>query len=130
MAENGSAGGELTPRQRRAIAALLASRDVKAAAAAASVGERTLYRWLAQDPQFRAALTQAETELIGESTRRLIAGQALALDTLEGLMAGAQRDSDRRLAAAAWLDFVLRWRELTNVEQRLAELERIVYGEH
>lgn len=130
MATNGNPPKELTARQRRAIAALLASPDTKEAAAAAGIGARTLYRWLSEDAGFRAALTQAESDLIGDSTRRLVGGQQAALDALEDLIAGATKDSDRRLAAVAWLDFVLRWRELQNVELRLSALEAAINGKH
>ena len=55
MADNGS----LSARQQRAIAALLECRSVAEAAASAKVGERTLYRWIAEDQAFKNALSQA-----------------------------------------------------------------------
>jgi hypothetical protein len=70
MAVNGNPEG-LTSRKKRAIAALLTSRDIKAAALAAKVGERTLHRWL-DDQSFRDALQAAESEAINTATRRLI----------------------------------------------------------
>jgi hypothetical protein len=109
---------------------MMTAPDIKAAAQAAAVGYRTLWRWLQNEPNFRAALYQAESATIDEAGRRLLAGQAQALDTLESLMANAKVESDRRLAAVAWMDFVLRWRELRNVEQRLADLESAVYAKH
>lgn len=127
MATIGNPDG-LTTRQRRAITALLSESDAKAAAKAAHVGYRTLCRWLAELPDFRAALTQAEGATIDAAGRRLLNGQDQALDVLTELMTRATKESDKRLAAAAWLDFALRWRELRNVEQRLAELEAAVYG--
>jgi hypothetical protein len=78
MATNGNPE-KLTPRQRRAIAALLSSRDVKAAALAAKVGARTLYRWL-DDQSFRNALSAAESEAIDTATRRLIGLEDSAVD--------------------------------------------------
>jgi hypothetical protein len=130
MAHNGNPGSELTTRQRRGIAALLTEPDVKAAAQAAGVGYRTLMRWLAELPEFRAALTQAEGETIDAAGRRLLAGQDSALNVLAEIMDNHDnRPGDRRQAAAAWLDFALRWRELRNVEQRLTELESAVYAQ-
>lgn len=128
MADIGSEKTRITPSQRRAIAALLTSRTVGAAAQAAKVGERTLYRWLA-DPVFRVALAEAENAVIDEATRRLIAGQGQALDVLENIRDKPDaKDSDRRLTVVAWLDFLIRWRELQTTEQRLARLEEVVYG--
>lgn len=126
---NGTQKKRLTPRQGRAIAALLASRNVIEAAQAARVGQRTLYRWLAEDEQFRRALAQAEGEQIDAAARRLLAGQSLALDALEGMLTDAEISaSNKRLAAVAWLEFCLRWREVADFERRLAELEAAVYG--
>lgn len=126
MATVGDSPDRLSTRQRRAIAALLSEPDAKAAAKVSKVGYRTLIRWLADNPDFRQALTQAESELIGEAGRRLLSGQRLALDTLEGLITDALRDGDRRQAAIAWLEFTLRFREIRNLEERLTELERLV----
>lgn len=129
MATNGDLPEKLTTRQQRAIAALLSEPDAKAAAKVAHVGYRTLIRWLADDPKFRAALSEAESELVSEAGRRLLTGQAQALNTLENLLTGALKDTDRRQAAIAWLDFALRFRELKNLDERLTELERLAYGE-
>lgn len=129
MATSGNLGN-LSTAQRRAIAALLLQRDARAAAAAAKVGYRTLCRWLTQD-SFRAALTQAETETIDAATRRLLTGQDKALSILSEIMDNrGAKDSDRRQAAGAWLDFAYKWRELKNIEQRLADLEAAVYDRH
>lgn len=117
----------LTSRQRRALVALLTHKSIGEAARACKLSEKSLQRYL-QNPDFRAALTELETATIDEAGRRLLSGQTLALDTLEDLMKDALKESDQRLSAAAWLDFALRWRELRNVELRLADLEEAVYG--
>ena len=123
MATNGNSQGKLTPRQRRAIAALLSERDIKAAAEAAKVGYRTLLRWL-DDPDFRAALVQAERDLVDGTTRRLVAGQDKALDVLDNVMDGL-KDTDRRQAAQAWLDYTLKYKDL-DIEARVIALEKAV----
>jgi transcriptional regulator with PAS, ATPase and Fis domain len=53
MAINGNYSERLTHRQKRAITALLASKDVKAAAEVAKIGERTLYRWMTQERKIK-----------------------------------------------------------------------------
>jgi hypothetical protein len=78
MAINGNPE-RLTSRKKRAIAALLTSRDIKSAALAARVGERTLHRWL-DNKSFRDALQVAESEAIDAATRRLIGLEDSALD--------------------------------------------------
>lgn len=117
---------ELTPRRKKAIVSLLSCKNVPAAAIAAKIGERTLYRWMAE-PEFKAALMSAEGDAIDQAARRLIIGQDQALDTLEDLMENANSERVRREAANDWLTHLLKIRELRNVEQRLAELEAAVY---
>lgn len=118
----------LTRNQRRALAALLANRTVTAAAEAIGLRDRQIYRYL-EIPAFRAALARAEAEQLSEAGRRLLAGQDQALDALEEIIQGlgGVKDSDRRQAAATWLDFMFRYRDLAVLEQRIAELEAVVY---
>lgn len=127
MATNGNPGG-LTTRQKRAIVALLAERDVKAAAQACGIGYRTLCRWL-DDSAFRAELTGAEGEAIDAATRRLLQLQDPAIDTISATMDDQANPAAVRLRAAQIaLETLLKLRELRNLEQRLAELEAAVYG--
>lgn len=119
---------QMPRNQARALAALLEHRSIKAAAEACGLNERTIRRYL-EGPEFRRALARAESDTIDEAGRRLLGGQDAALDALEELITGADNDANRRLAAVAWLDFALRWRELKNIEQRLTELEGYIYGE-
>jgi hypothetical protein len=122
MASNGTPG-KLLPRQRRAIVALLTSKDVKAAAELAKVGERTLYRWM-QMPAFRLALLSAEGDAIDQATRQLITLQGPAIDVIAGILADQDNHPAVRLRAAqSVLDYLLRLRELRDVESRLAALE-------
>jgi uncharacterized coiled-coil protein SlyX len=119
--------GKLTPRQRRAIAALISERSTIAAAEVAGIGERTIRRYLA-DPAFNAALAAAETEIINRAGRQLLAGQERALSELYQVMTTAPRPSDRLRAAMAWLDYVLQYRNQAATEQRLAEIEIALFG--
>lgn len=129
MADSGTQS-ELTPRQRRAVLALLSEKDVRAAALAAKVPERSLWRWLAL-PAFRAALTQAEGDLIDKATRRLLNLQDPAISVITVVLADKTISPGIRLRAAqSVLDYMIRLRELRNTEERLEELERRVYGNH
>lgn len=118
---------KLPRNQRRAIAALLESRSIVEAAAACRLNEKTLQRYMA-DPAFKTALLRAESELLDQTTRRLLAGQEKALTTLENLIDGAEKDSDQRLAAVAWLDLSMKLRDLHDIERRLTDLEERAFG--
>lgn len=119
-------GSNLTPRQRRSIAALLSCRNIPEAARVAKVGERTLYRWMTKT-SFRAALVQAEEEAIDAATRRLLGLQNAAIDTLGNVLKDVDNSPNVRISAArSVLDFLLKLRELRNVESRLIALEQVI----
>jgi AcrR family transcriptional regulator len=121
--------GALSAKQSKAIAALLSSKTVLGAAELAGVSARTLTRWLADD-DFKAALTEAESEAIDAATRRLIGLQSEAVDCLHDTLTDRKALPGIRMRAAqSILDFLMRLRELRNVEKRLAALEKII-NEH
>lgn len=122
MTDNGS---KLSAKQQRALSALLTSKTVGEAALATGLGERTIYRWLTE-PAFRQALSAAEGVLIDAATRRLLQLQTAALDVFESLLAkDAEVSASVQLrAATAATDYLLKLRELRDIEQRLQALEQ------
>lgn len=121
MAQN-KAG--LTPTKRRVIEALLTTATIRQAAEAAKVGERTIYRWLAEDPIFKAELVRREDQILDTATRLLIAGTGKAIQTLYELMNSNRTTDGIKLSAArVWMEQVLKLRELRDIEARLAALE-------
>ncbi len=131
MAQDDRGGELLTPPQRKAIDALLTGASVANAAKAAGIAERTLYRWLADNAHFQQRLTQAEGQVIGGVTRRLVGYADHALTTMVQIMADRTHSPATRLRAAqAILDSMLRLRELRNIEERLARLEAAHAQQH
>lgn len=118
MAENSTLSGN----RRRALAALLASKNVRAAAAACNLSERTLWRYLAEDA-FLSALQAEQAALYSAAGVRLANGLQAALDGLESLMTSAQSEAVRRQAVTDWLDRALKLRELLELEARITALE-------
>ncbi len=105
------------------MAALLVSRDVRSAATAAGVSERSLWRWL-QDPQFTQELHQAESEAINTAARRLIGLSDLALNFLNDLLEDPTAAPGLRVRAADLvLTTLLKLREFAVLEARISELE-------
>ena len=128
MSENGSVN--LSPRQHRAILALLAQPTVAAASVASGVGQSTIYKWLGE-AAFRTALAQAEGAAVAAAGRRLVALAEAALDTVATVMTNPQApDAVRVRAAETILSNLIRYRELVNFETRLDALEREVRGEN
>lgn len=121
--------GRLSTRQRKALQALIENRTIQQAAQAAGIGERTIYKYL-DDPQFRAALAEAEGDLIDQATRQLLQLQDPAIKVMTWAMNHADNPPSVRLRAAqAVLDYLLKLRELRNLEERLTNLEVKVYGQ-
>ncbi len=122
MSKNG-AQKELTTAQHRALASLLVSKNVRAAAEASGIAERTLWRWL-EDTRFALALSAAEGQAVDAAVRRLVGLQDKAVDVLEKVLDDEEALASLKLRAAiAVLEQLIKLRELRNVESRLAALE-------
>ena len=114
---------------KRFIGALLTSRNVRSACSTAGISERTAYRWLA-DPTFRAALHEAEAQLLDGVARRLLALAEAATDHLGGVLTGPMTTDQARLRAIDLvLGHLLKLRELNTLEARIARLEEAINGD-
>ena len=113
----------LTPKQHRALVALLQSRTIGDAATAAQISERQLMRWL-QQPEFISELRQAEEDIISDAVRALVVDLQANHQTLRSVRDDITQPGSVRVRAAVALDdSLLRWRELLTIETRITELE-------
>ncbi len=110
----------LTPKQHKAIEALLAQPDVTAAMAAAGVARSTLYRWLKQ-PAFRRALQEVEAAAIAELQRSLIRLGDKAIKALEAALDGKAAVSVKVRASNYILGRLLQLHELVDLQEQLNE---------
>ena len=118
----------LLPKQLKAVQTLLTAKSIAEAALAAQVSERTLGRWL-NEPAFRSALSAAEGELLDCATRRLLGLQDKAIETFEDVLDSEDATQALRLRAAEMvLTYLLKIRELRNLESRLVALELAFAG--
>lgn len=113
---------DLTPKQEKAIAALLSSRTISDAATAIGVNERQIYRWLADDRAFAEAYRAARRDAVQQATARLQQASASAVDTLISLLASS-RASIQLGAARTILEFAVQAIELDDLAARLDALE-------
>jgi hypothetical protein len=114
---------KLTPKQERAIIALLQG-GTEQAARAANVGPRTLYRWQ-NEPSFQAALWKARRAAFSQSSARLQQASGAAVSTLLKIMVDPNAPASTRVRAAdSVLDHGAKALELEDIEARVAELER------
>ena len=119
MASNGT-----TTRQSKVIAALLdpSNKSQQAACDAAGVPLRTLQNWL-KDDDFQDALRQAESQLVNHAARRLLALTDDAIAALKDNLSEYSKPMHSLRAAELVLSHVLRWREVQDLEARIAALE-------
>ena len=122
MAKN----GELTAKQKRMIAAMLASKTIGEACENAGVGRTTLTRWLGQE-QFIIALRQAQSEAITRAGSQLIAAQEVAIDTLRELAERARHESVKRAACNDLLAYSLKFVDQFDIVARIEALEKAIY---
>jgi len=115
----------LTPKKRRAILALIASRTMGEASVAAGVSEKTLERWR-KEPAFQVALRDAERQVFSDGLRMLLADQQTNLGTMMMLRQRGESDAVRLRAAQAIERSIQRRFSalaMAEIEERLEALE-------
>jgi hypothetical protein len=107
---------------------MLVHGDMAAAAVDAGVSRQTLWRWQS-DPTFMAALREAEAALMAEFTRRLLALADDASSALKAALGAEQPIATRLRAADVVLGRLLQWRQLVDLEDRVAALEGVIHAD-
>ncbi len=114
---------ELSPKQHKALAALLTEPTITAAAQKAGIAERTLHGWL-QEPAFRDEYRRLRREALGQAMARLQNVSSAMVAVLLQLAADKQTPASVRFQAASKvLELGIKWAETEDIEQRLAALE-------
>ena len=112
------------PDQEKAIVALLNQPTVAKAAEQAGVGERTVYRWLAE-PAFSRAYRDARRESFRHAVALTQRYAALAVQTLAKVMADTSCSPSAKVAAAtSLLKFSRESIELDDLAARVEVLEQ------
>ncbi len=108
---------ELTPRQKRAIAAFLCSKILGEACKLAGISRSTLARWM-DDPQFKIELSAAERQFIHETSLSLMSSRDEALGVLRHLMISGNTESNQRQTALDLIDLLLRFHGAFDFEEQ------------
>ena len=117
---------KLTPRQERAVIALLEHPTMKEAAAAAKVGETTLWRWL-QDKDFHAAYMKVRRESVKQAIARMQQATGEAVTVLQEIMNDRQALVFARVASAkAIIEYSIKAVEVEDLAARVDELEAVM----
>ena len=113
----------LTPRQRKAVEALLTNGDVSAAAKTAGVSRDTIHRWM-HNERFLAALRDLTQQSLESLSRRLVVLADQAVSTLSQALEDTETPAGVKIRAAdIILSRLLQLRELSDLEARVAALE-------
>lgn len=117
----------MSPKQQRAIAALLTHDTKESAARAAGVDPRTLRRYFG-DAEFRKAYKEAFSGLVEDATRQAQQSIAPALQVLREIAGNGRETGQVRVSAArSLLEYSLRLTEQLDLLQRLEEMEKAVF---
>ena len=114
----------LTPKQERAVAALLAEPTVARAAASIGMNDRTLYRWL-KEPAFGRAYREARREAFAHAISLTQRYAPVAVHALAQITNDATAPHSARVSAAtSILKFSRESIELDDLAARVEALER------
>jgi DNA-binding MurR/RpiR family transcriptional regulator len=116
----------LTPKQEKAIAALLSEPTMRAAAAACGMSETTLWRML-QDLDFQECYRRARGQSVQNAISRLQKASARAVDVLLQNLEAESPGAQIR-AAELILKFALEATELSDLIARVERLESFQNG--
>lgn len=115
--------GTLSTNQRRALTALLSEPTIRAAAQSAGLGERTVYRYLANDA-FRAELSERQAAILAQVTAAMVGLSGRAVETLRDVLDDGEASASVKVRAAlGWLQAARQGVELQDLAQRVDRLE-------
>jgi hypothetical protein len=123
MAHNGTQDGALAPKQEALAFALASGRTIREAAAECGAGERTVKRWLAEQPAVVRRVAELRANMVSRALGRMADGMTEAAATLRALL-NAKGESVRLGAARSILELGNRLRESVELEERLIALEQ------
>jgi HEAT repeat protein len=112
---------ELTPRQLRALEAIVETVTIEEASKVSRISRSRIYAWL-REPTFRERLEAARMELFRSGLEKLKTAVPSAIDVLSELLSNKDPQA-RRLAAVAVIQFGFRAAEIGDLERRITRLE-------
>ena len=112
----------LSEKQLKALPAILGARSISEGCKKARISKATFYSWLS-DPLFKTEYDRQRKESISLAFDELKRCAGEAVGVLRELLA-SRKEGVRLRTAIAILDHVGRFIELSEIEERLSELER------
>ena len=116
---------DLTSQQVQALVALLHSPSIVAAARQTGVSERSVRRWIKDNPSFRTRLRELRTEALTGASNRLQVDAYGAVEVLHKLIRSENKiETGRAALIRTALDYAFKAGGYVDVVERLDALER------
>ena len=117
---------ELSPKQEKALMALLTESTIKQAADKTGIGETTLYRWL-QEEAFDRAYRNARKRALTQTITKLQQTTTSAVETLKNVMEDSESPASSRVSAAKTiLELAFKGYELDDLAAKVEEMEKYI----
>lgn len=121
-------GAKFGRKQEQAIVALLMERNIEEAARSASIGTKTLMRWM-QIPEFKEAYLAARRDVLSQAIARLQQNAGAAASTLLKIMVDKDAPAASRVRAADRVfEHAAKGLELEDLQVRVQRLEQKLRG--
>lgn len=117
---------DFSSRQWNVIEHLARGETVVHTSQQTGTSERTIFRWQACLPGFKAAVTQRRAAMVESAAALLSASMSEAAVTLRELL-GSATDSTRLQAAKSILELATKLRESTEISSRIEALEQLLH---
>ena len=113
---------KLTDRQLKAIPIIVTRPTYTEACKKAKVNRTTFYEWL-RIPEFKAELDRQRDEIAAEAFGVLSQGLTKAVENLVGLL-DHKDDRLKRLACKDVIEYIIRHKEIEDLDKRLTVIEQ------
>lgn len=113
----------LSKRQTQALPIFASNLTIEEACERAGISRNTFYEWL-KEPQFKLELDRLRNEIVNEAVNHLKITSTKAAKTLGDLLERDDSPTVQRAAANDVLGHVMKFMELKELEDRLADIER------
>ena len=118
----------LSKRQKQVLPIFASNLTIEGACERAGISRNTFYEWL-KDPQFKLELDRLRNEIVNEAVNHLKITSTKAAKTLADLLERDDSPTVQRSAANDVLGHVMKFMELKELEDRLADIERQIGGQ-
>jgi len=117
----------LSTRQKQVLPIFASNLTIEEACERAGISRNTFYEWL-KEPQFKLELDRLRNEIVNEAVNHLKVTSTKAARTLADLLERDDSPTVQRAAANDVLGHVVKFMELKELEDRLADIERHIGG--